>query len=194
MRATGIASLFAGLLVLGAGCIFSPKKDDGGVVVPPPPTYPALTSPDAVLLALQLSYQGRDSVEYKQLYDEGYEGTSQDLNDPPGSQITAFRKADEVAHLAALQRSPGISSVVLDFGPTVSWTRLSSDNLSHPEWAQIQIPSWHIEIFDNNNSTLYTATSASPITYSFAPTVAAPGDTLWKIIKWVEIGATPSGT
>jgi hypothetical protein len=192
MRATGIAALFAGILVLGAGCIFSPKKDDGGVVVPPPPPYPLLTSPEAVLLAMQLSYQARDSVEYKQLYDEGYQGTSQDLNDPPGSQITAFRKADEVAHVAALRRSPGISTVVLELGPEVSWTRLSSDDVSHPEWAQIQIPNWRIDIYDN--ATLYTATSTNPITYTFAPTAVAPGDTLWKIIRWVEIGATPSGT
>ena len=132
------------------------------------------------------SYEKRDSVFYATLYDKDYTGTSQDLNDPPGTQPAQFFKADELRHLGALQLSTSVSSVVLDFGPTGSWTVLSSDDPSHPEWAMIQLPSWSVEITDN--TTLFQARSTNPITFYFKP-VTANGETLWTIIKWTEITA-----
>jgi len=142
-----------------------------------------------VLNALRLAYQNRDSVEYKSLYDSTYVGTSTDLNDPPGTQVSTFRFADEVAHIAALQRTATISSVVFDVGPETSWTRLPSDDPSHPEWALIQIGggNFRIEIYDG--ATLFSVQSTNPISFSFKPTVSGP-DTTWKIVRWNEIGQT----
>ena len=175
--------------MLAAGCIFSPKKDDGGGGGGGGNLYPELTEPALVLEALQLAYQNRDSVEYKLLYDSTYVGTSTDLNDPPGTQVSTFRYADEVAHIAALQRSTTISSVVFDLAPKNTWTRLASDDVSHPEWALIQIGQWSVEI--NDGATLYSAHSTNPISFLFKPTAgAAPGDTTWTIVRWNETGQT----
>ena len=175
--------------MLAAGCIFSPPKDDGGGGGgggggP----YPDRTSPQQALENLQRAYQERDSLYVKEVYDSSYVGESRDLKDPPESQLTTLYYADEVDHVAALRRTLSIKSVVFNMGSRTSWTRLSSDDPSHPEWAEIQITSWFVEIWDDQ--TLYTAHSINPITFYFKPLVAAPGDTLWKIVKWTEIGQT----
>lgn len=127
-----------------------------------------------------IAYQHPDSAEAEVLYDLNYLGSSES----PDTTVT-FSRDSEIAHIAALQRSTTISSIVLEFGPTTTWVRLTSDDVSHPEWAQYQIPSWHLDIYDGQ--TLYSAQSSNPVTFSFAPTVSAPGDTLWKIIRWKEI-------
>jgi hypothetical protein len=182
---TALAAAFLG------GC----GSDDDPIIecsiCPQPGGYPALSSPANVLKALQMAYGARDSTEYKSLYDSSYIGTSTNLNDPPGTQVTTFRFADEVAHIAALGRSTTISSVVLDFGPLSTWTRLPSDDPSHPEWAMIQMApgNWHLEI--NDGATLYSSQGTNPMTFAFNPTVAAPGDTTWKIIRWTEVGSGP---
>ena len=135
-----------------------------------------------------MSYANRDSIEYKSLYDSSYIGTSTDLNDPPGSQISTFRFADEAAHIATLARTTTITSVVLDFGPSSSWTRLPSDDPSHPEWAMIQFGAGNVLGEISDGATLYALNATNPMTFSFTPTVAAPGDTTWKIIRWTEVG------
>lgn len=177
------------LAILGSGCIFSPEKGDPPKVTKPP--YPDLDNPQHVLEAYQIAYQHPDSNEAKVLYDGAYLGTSENLSDP--SQDATFTRDDEIAHIAALQRSTTIApgAILLELGPTTTWTRLSSDDPSHPEWGQIQIPAWYLEITDGQ--TLYSAHSTNPITFSFAPTVAAPGDTTWKIIRWKETITGNSG-
>jgi hypothetical protein len=175
-----------GLALLGAGCIFSPDKGDGGGGGGGGPQYQKLDSPEHVLENLGLSYAARDSNEYKTLYDSTYVGTSQDLNDPPGSQVSTFRYVDEIAHVAALQRATTITSVFFDIGSSTTWHRLPSSDPSHPEWADYTINSTHIQIYDG--ATLYEVLSNSPTTFSFIPTAKAPGDTLWKIVRWVEVG------
>ena len=187
MRRAGwvVAALAAGFL---GGC---GSDDDPIVECPtcPQQGYPARSSPANVLSALQMGYVRRDSIEYKSLYDSSYVGTSTDLNASPGNQVSTFRFSDEVAHIAALAHSTTISSIVLDFGPSSSWTRLPSDDPSHPEWAMIQIASGNcrVEIYDG--ASLYTSQSTNPMTFGFNPTVAAPGDTTWKIIRWNEVGS-----
>jgi hypothetical protein len=174
----------AGILLGGCG------GDDTTIVEPKPaPGYPERNTLEHVISALVLSYQARDSMETKQLYDSSYVGTSQDLSDPPGSQISTFGYSDEIRHVATLAQTATISTVVMDLGPASSWTRLSSDDVSHPEWAMIQIPSYHIEIYDGASSTMYLAQSPNPMTFAFNPTVTAPGDTLWRIVRWNEIGS-----
>jgi hypothetical protein len=186
MRRAGwvVAALAAAAL---GGC--GADADGEKLILPPTPTYPALSTPQNVLLALAASYQNRDSLEYKTLYDPAYLGTSTDLNDPPGSQVSTFSMADEVAHIATLRRTTTIVQVVFDLGPQGSWTRLSSDDPSHPEWAQIQIApgSFRVEIYDGQ--TLYEAQSINPVTFHFSPTVAAPADTTWRIVRWNEVGS-----
>jgi hypothetical protein len=178
MRRAGWAVAVMAAAVLG-GC----GSDDDPMKPPPGPSYPALTSPQHVLEALLLSYQSRDSTEYDSLYDHNYVGTSTDLND---NVISTFLFNDEIGHMRALARSTTISSIVLDFGPLSSWTRLASDDPSHPEWAVVQIPSSRGDIYDGQTS--YTFQPINPMTFAFTPTVAAPGDTTWKIIRWTEVG------
>ncbi|HET9939987.1 MAG TPA: hypothetical protein VFR25_02695 [Candidatus Eisenbacteria bacterium] len=141
-----------------------------------------------MLEALILSYQSRDSTEYDSLYASSYIGTSTNLNAPPGNQTSTFHLADEAAHIAALAKSTTISSIVLDLGPSSTWTRLPSDDVTHPEWAMIQIGAgnFHGEISDGGTS--WSIQSINPMIFAFTPTVAAPGDTTWKIIRWTEVG------
>jgi hypothetical protein len=185
-RAGWVMAVVAAAMLGGCG------DDDPpiGCDVCPPPGYPALTTPQNTLEAMQRAYISRDSVETKQVYDANYVGTSTDLNDPPEVQVSTFRYADELAHIATMARSTTISSVLLDLGPSSSWTRLSSDDMSHPEWAVIEINAFHGEIYDGATLSLFT--SSQPMTFTFIPTVAAPGDTTWKIIRWNEVGS--SGT
>jgi hypothetical protein len=194
-----IASLAAGVWIQ-SGCIFSPKSDDGDGPVTPPPVYDVQSSPDRVLHDLTLAYQNRDSLEIKELYDSTYVGTSPDLGDPPGTQLSQFSFVDEVEHVAALARSTTISSLLFSLGSETSWTRLSSDNPSHPDWAVIQISGSNldIEITDNSTGTTYIAKGALEFfTFRFAPSTpkpSSPTDTLWKIIEWQETrqaSATP---
>jgi hypothetical protein len=74
---------------------------------------------------------------------------------------------------------------VLDFGPSSSWTRLASDDPSHPEWAVIQVNTTRIEIYDGQ--TLYSGQSINPMRFGFNPMVSAPGDTTWRIVRWDEM-------
>ena len=179
--ALGVAVVVAALV---GGC-----GGDDGPTEPQNTGYPERSTPQNLLMALTMSYEAGDSVETKQLYDSSYVGTSTDLNDPPGSQTRTFTYADEVAHVAALARTPSISNVVMDLGPSSSWTRLPSDDPSHPEWALIQIGAgnWRVEIYDGQ--TLYSAQSTNPMTFAFKPTVAAPPDTTWRIVRWTEVGS-----
>ena len=179
MRRLGWAVAVMAAAVLG-GC----GSDEENPVKPPGPKYLELTSPQNVLQALQTAYQTRDTVETKLLYDSNYIGISEDLSNP--AQSLTFSRYDEVQHVATLAQSSTISSIVLDMGPSSSWTRLSSDDPSHPEWAMISISSWFVEIYDG--STGYQAQSTNPMVFAFTPTVAAPGDTTWKIVRWTETG------
>lgn len=180
MRRLAWFAVMVAAAVLG-GC----GSDDDNPVKPPGPKYPELTSPQNVLQAMQIAYQTRDSVETKLVYDTNYVGKSEDLSNP--AQSFTFSHYDEVQHVATLAQSSTISSVVLDMGPISSWTRLSSDDPSHPEWAMISISYWLVEI--NDGSTVYQAPSTNPMVFAFTPTVAAPGDTTWTIVRWSEIGS-----
>jgi hypothetical protein len=182
-----LAAICSSVLVLTAGCIFSPSRDDHKVVDDGP--YDPPTNPLNVLANLQRAYKNRDSVYVKDIYDTTYVGTSTDLSDPnPDTQLSTFRWADEIAHVAALARSTTISSVDLDFGPQTSWTVINSDDPSHPEWAEMQINSWKVDIYDA--STEYIVESKNPTTFYFIPLLSGSGETTWKIVKWVEVGAS----
>jgi len=182
MRRAGWIVAMLAMAVLG-GC----GSDDNPTEPPIPTLKYDRTTPQNTLLAMQTAYVARDSLETKQVYDSSYVGASTNLSDPPGSQVSIFQYQDEFAHVATLARTLTIVAITLDLGPSSSWSRLPSDDPSHPEWAMIQISNFHGELVDG--ATLYSFTSTNPMTFAFIPTVAAPGDTTWKIIRWTEIGS-----
>jgi hypothetical protein len=114
-------------------------------------------------------------------------GTSQDLNDPPGTVVSTFRYADEVAHMAHMAQVTTIVSVVFDIGLRTTWQRLPSDDLSHPEWVMIQINNSKIQVYDG--ATLYSAVSSNAITFTFEPKTVN-GLTTWTIVRWNEIASS----
>jgi len=155
------------------------------------PVYPERSSPENVLLAYDIAYEGRDTTVYVDLFDSTYVGSSTDLNDIVN--VLTFTLADEADHIRAL-RAAGVS-VYLDFGPSATWIRMPSDDLSHPEWATIEIngSAFAVEISDGPNT---YGTTGSPGTYqkfAFAPSLdtTSPTDTLWRIVRWQEVGMGP---
>jgi hypothetical protein len=171
-----VATLLVVALLSGCG-------DDKGPVGPDDPPTPTLSTPQAVLLSLLTAYQARDNVKTALLYDDAYEGASIDPSGLFGD--FAFTKADEIRHVARLKLDPNIVSVQVDFGPQSSWLRLPADASDPPEWARIQINAWTVRVDDIQNSTTYEANN-NPMVYDFKPTVAAPGDTAWAIVRWTE--------
>lgn len=173
------------------GCLFSPdEKPPKGDT--PPPDYPGQFSPAATLLTMVLSYEARDSVTTKAVYDDAYKGESLDpsgfFNDP---DIT---KQEEVDHVRGLHDAPGIVRVSLDFGNMNSWQRIPPDAADPPEWAQIQINTARIQIDDINavpgQTTTYESANQA-LTYTFRPVATAPAETTWTIIRWQEIVTSP---
>jgi len=170
------AVILAAALALAAGC--GDKKHT--VVGPGTPTpYPKLSSPENVMAALALSYQRRDSVETKLIYDENYQGTSIDPYGPPMS----FYKWDEIRHVVALARTPTITSVTLLF--PYALTRFT-DLGDPPGWASIEVTDARIEI---NDITSYAVSSGETMQFKFVPTTpdsTSPTDTTWKLVRWFE--------
>jgi hypothetical protein len=178
-----------------AGCgIFDPDPcDDCGP--PPPPAYPVLELPSRVLLALDIAYENRDSVKYKDLYDSTYTGRSTDLNASDGGTIDLTYE-DEVSHIRGLVLEPGISNVLFDLGAENTWDRLASDDPSHPEWAVIQITgsAYRIEVTKGEETLQAKGEAGTFLEFAFKPTLdlSSPTDTLWKIVRWREVGnSTP---
>jgi hypothetical protein len=173
------------------GCdIFSPPeiKDSTGTVLPP---YPTLERPERVLQALDMAYERRDSLKYKELYDSTYTGSSTDLNANQGGTID-ITYADELAHIGALARAPGIRTT-FDLGPEATWFRRGSTDPSHPEWAVIQIAGYEYLIRIDDGSNSIEARPQDPGNFqefTFGPTIdhTSPTDTLWKIVRWTEFG------
>jgi hypothetical protein len=188
---TGVAaSLTAALVALAlalalaiaiTGC---DKKQDGGGLGPGPQPQPLPNSPTTTLLNMITAYEGRDSVGTEAVYDVAYEGTSVDLADP--RPTITFTRSDERHHVGILKLEPNIVGVSLNFGPQSAWVRLAPNASDPPDWAVLQIDQANIQILDINTGTTHQAQN-NRMTYTFIPTVAAPGDTTWKIRRWEEI-------
>ena len=183
-----LAICWGGFVTL-AGCgIFSPDEDPLPPVTPPA-EYPILSHPENVLSALELAYTRLDSAKVTQLYDANYTGSSFDMN---GSQTDLFTHDDERLHIQALASKPGIRAN-LDLGAPNTWDRVPSDDVSHPEWAVIQIDGvsdYRIEIFDGTDTFEAVGAAGTFQEFAFTPTVdtTSPSDTLWKIVRWKETG------
>ncbi|TMQ62406.1 MAG: hypothetical protein E6K77_07510 [Candidatus Eisenbacteria bacterium] len=176
MLPLGLAIAVCVAVVAGCG-----KKDK--IVGPPAtPRYPALTSPELVLVALRTAYTGKDSTEYKLLFDQDYLGTSVALRTQ--SPIDTLTFADEAQHIAALARST-TAIVELQLTPTMTRSRDPGDP---PGWALIQNPIYGLTIYDGPN--VYgVGVGSETIEFRFIPTPdsTSPTDTTWKIIRWSEI-------
>jgi hypothetical protein len=160
-----------------AGC---GKKD---TVVGPPatPTYPGLTSPEQVLVALKIAYERKDSTEYKLLFDRDYVGTSVDQSTQTPIDTLTF--ADEARHIAALARST-TAMVTLQLKPLIR----SVDLGDPPGWALIQNPIFDVAVTDGQNL-YYAWLNFETIEFRFIPTPdsTSPTDTTWKIFRWLEV-------
>ena len=177
----------SGLLAGIAGCIFSPEK--GGHTIIPPETYGIPSTPEKVLTNLKVTYEGRDSVLYKAVYDSSYTGTSTANPGAPNQVSLDFTYSDEIASLAAMARSTTITRVSLDLGG--NFVRGPSDDPGHPEYATIQTGTYRIEVVDNIDDLRAFAGPGDFIQFTFKPTTPAPTsstDTLWSIVHWTEIG------
>ena len=183
-----LALCLAAIAVVGllAGC--GKDKTTGPEIGPPAVVYPTPNSPQNALERLMLAYQGRDSVEYRKLFAFDYLGTSHDLGD--GTNLV-FHTNDEVQHIQALAKATTITSISLSMGTSSGWTRLPSDDLSHPEWAVIQISGsqLRLQIDDTREGTLLLGNPANSYTFRFKPTPpdTTSTDTLWTVIQWDEV-------
>ncbi len=169
------------LLIAIAGC--GGKKTTGPDSVRGP-QYLLSSTPQNVLINLQLSYSGRDTTEYKTLYDDNYVGTSTDQLD--GSALN-FTKSDEVGHVSALARHTSITNVSLTLPPSLL---RFTDGVDPPGWATVQFApgvGFNVEINDTPSSLYMTSNTTNE--FKFIPTTPAAGsptDTTWKIVRWTE--------
>lgn len=181
--------MLGALVLTGDGCIFDPASTHK-----PPPTgggsqYTDQSSPELALKQLETVYHNRDSVTVKGLYDSTYVGTSTDLTQPPQSQILNFAYVDEVEHVAAMAREHDITQVILNFG---ALQRLPSDDLSHPDWAVIQLGGSNMQLeIDRTQDSLSVRLNPTGETFKFKckpiTPASTPTDTLWKIVRWEEL-------
>ncbi len=149
------------------------------------PRYPVLSSPANVLAALAIAYSSRDSVEYKLLFHDNYQGSSLDQGNPL-PQLLTYTKADEARHIAALAKSTTVSSVDLQLVPMLY---RFTDMGDLPGWATISNPVFRLSIFDGPE-TYEIIPSEELMEFKFIPRTpdsTSPTDTTWKIIRWTEV-------
>lgn len=155
----------------------------------PGPTYPESSTPQNVLLALELAYANRDSTQYTGLHDSTYTGSSVDLQDPGNVIDLVFQ--DEARHIAALAKTPSLTAY-LELGSSSTWERIPSDDPSHPEWAIIQIvgSEYRVEITEATNTLGVVGEPGTFLEFAFSPKLdsVSPTDTLWQIVRWRETG------
>jgi hypothetical protein len=68
----------------------------------------------------------------------------------------------------------------------LTWFRLPPDASDPADWAVLQVNSAEVQIQDVNLGTTWQSQNNTML-YTFIPTVTAPGDSLWKIIRWTEV-------
>ena len=162
--------------------------DDNPVKPQPTPMYPTSDSPQNVLMALVISYSQRDTVKTKEIYDSTYTGSSFDLN---SLETLPFTYDDEIRHVRMLAGTPGLSAY-LDLGPSASWSRMPSDDPSHPEWSVVMVAgsNYRIEITDGQTTLEAVGEGGTFQEFAFTPLLdsVSPTDTLWRIVRWKEVG------
>jgi hypothetical protein len=169
------------LLIALAGC--GDKKVTAPILVP---QYLPPSTPQNVLMNLQLAYSSRDSTEYKALFDDNYVGTS--LDNSGGSPVTlTFYKSDEAAHISALAHRSSITQVALLYP---RYLYRFTDGGDPAGWATIQMSQGFQVQIDDNPTSLFTPAIGDLNEFKFestTPATGSPTDTTWKIIRWTEI-------
>jgi hypothetical protein len=160
------------------------KDKPTGPIIPQPFQYPALDTPQHVILNVKYSWERRDSVRTKAIYADSYIGTSTDQQD--NSTLT-FTKDMEVGAVAAMRMRASVTSAMMALQPESTWVRMhyATDPAG---WAAIQLQNVNIQVDDNLYGTM-VANHDSFFEFKFAPTVdhASPTDTTWQIVGWTEI-------
>lgn len=180
LRRTSILT-FA-LVLVGCGLF---KPDEKGKDIKPPFQYQPMDTPQNVLLNLKSSWERRDSVETRLLYDDAYQGESTD-NQSGGTTLT-FSKDQEVATVWSLGKSQDVQSVTFTLRPETTWVRLNYPT-DTSGWTALQLQGVNIQVDDASKGTLI-ASSSNFFEFKFVPTLdaASATDTTWKIIRWKEI-------
>ncbi len=144
----------------------------------------------AVLYNLRLAYTGRDSTEYKSLYNDNFQGTFLDQNDP-APQLATYYKSDEAQHIAFVARNTAILDLVIS--PTITQIVDLGDP---PGWITIQNPFHTLQIDGINGSRKIVPGAEDRIDMKFIPIppTSTPGDTTWQIIRVGEFRSSISGT
>jgi hypothetical protein len=171
---------------LGAGCIFSPKKDD---TKPPPPTviYPKRDTPMNTIVFLQTAWTHKDSAQIAVVYADDYAGSSVDLTDPSSSTIP-FSKSDEVRAVGGLALNQQITYVEMDFKSPYSWTEVHYAG-DPSDWVTVQIPHFKITVLAGSDNGFVANSDATGETWIFEFTVkptSGPSGTTYQIVRWVE--------
>jgi hypothetical protein len=173
----------AGALLIVAGIAGCGKDDPLKPPLPPAPfTYPALDTPQHVVMNVKYAWERRDSVRTRQIYDDEYVGESTD-----NGETLLFTKDQEVSTVWAMGKSQDLQSVSFTLRPETTWVRLSYPTDS-AGWTAIQLQGVNIQVDDAAKGTLI-ASSSNFFEFKLKPTLDAtsPTDTTWKIVRWREI-------
>jgi len=184
----------AALLLLTAamsGCLFSPDKKDP----PPPPPPEKLTSPEAVLRALQRAYLERDPALYDSLlYDDATATESfafwfSDEDFQGGTVPENWGRDDEMASTTSLLTSDQVTSIQirLTFGPS-----FYDNAIGHEGQKIINVTDVYLTVVDQPpggvEATTYLVQGQRADFRFKVQWVDAGGDSLWRIIYWKDRG------
>jgi hypothetical protein len=176
------------VLVLG-GC---GDDDDNPIKPPDDPGVLTRDTPQNALALYVSVYEARDSTAIMECFDSTYTGQSMDINVPGGGTIDLTFE-DEDNHAAAIAQTTGLL-IDVDLGPSSSWIRLPSDDISHPEWAVITISgsSFHLQLTDGPELVQAGGDAGTFQEFAFTPSLdsSSATDTLWHIVRWREVGAS----
>ncbi|HEY2923329.1 MAG TPA: hypothetical protein VGJ98_00010 [Candidatus Eisenbacteria bacterium] len=138
---------------------------------------------------LRFAYTNRDSVQYKSLFHDNYEGSFIDQNDP-FPQLVTYHKADEAMHIAFIAQSTASVDLVL----ASSLVRII--DLGDPEgWITIQNPFQQLQIYIGSEGHAIVPDNET-IEMKFIPIPPGPSspDTTYQIIKLTEIRRSITGS
>jgi hypothetical protein len=133
------------------------------------------------------AWEDRDSTRIDSVLAADYQGTSSDLG--PSPETLSFVKSDEVRAVHQMKMDVDLTSVVVNFGPSSSWTRDSYPS-DPADWAVIYIPSVQIELHSTSGADVVVSASRTTNEFKLKPTVSG-ADTTWEIVRWEEVHHSP---
>ena len=178
---------------MGAGCIFSPKRDPD--IKPPdrpPTTFAPRDTPKNAILYLTQAWSARDSVRIDSVYAVEYAGTSSDLLDPNNPVELSFTKSDEVRVVSRMALDQSIQYAKMEFYSQNTWNE--EHLLSDPaDYRTVTVPFFKIEVIyvaaeDGWAVTSPTSGQTWLFNFTLRPTYPswAAGKAVWEIVRWEE--------